>query len=683
MRDLACLDETVRLGTRLGDGSALLLGLGTIIVRCGVDRQCDEIAIFVGRGLVARTSHDRMLTAPGQRSPRMAQRQARGFATCFRWSTGGALIRDLGVPAIAAAIARKSLFEQVSSGAYSVNYSVRLAPSFGELAQGCGHSSLSLWHEDRMTKLDDREETALTVRENRLHAAPAPRSAHGRSTLAVAAGAALVLLSLAACSPDENAAEDLEEEPTGKASSALVAYDCTKHTDTGYRNGTAFPITVVTVDGNPVESATADAFLTMAKAAEADGVVLRINSGFRTMAEQQYLYHCYVTHSCNSGNLAAQPGYSNHQSGHAIDINTGGGALTWLNAHGASHGFARTVPSETWHWEWWGGGSVQAFCQATPPIGYLDAASCSSISGWTQDPAKATAAISVDVFFDGVQGAPGAQSLAVVADVPRADLCAAVGSCNHGFSMPPPRGLMDGKAHAVHAYGVSGAQSGALNGEGSFTCAPPKAPFVAAVKRHVVSPASFTSWRFSALVDVAHYPDAQLVAFADGDDIAQAPELVQADDGTAEVWLIDGKTRRHIIDPASFAAWRFDSATIKKTPAATVYANALGQDWPSAPFLVQGGGPAIYVLDGVVAPESTPAGPPGGSPGEPSGATPSVPAEPLPTANDAAAGESGGCTASRLGARGGSAWVLLAGVLILGRRWKRSTPKPRVRHHGS
>ena len=539
-----------------------------------------------------------------------------------------------------------------------------------------------------MTNLHDRVETPLTARERRFDAAPrsAPRSAHGPGMFGVAVRAALVLLSLSACAPDTTAGEDFEEEPTGKASSALVAYDCTKHTDTGYRNGMAFPITVVTVDGNPVEIATADAFLTMAKAAEADGVVIRINSGFRTMAEQQYLYHCYVTHSCNSGNLAAQPGYSNHQSGHAIDINTGGGALAWLNAHGAAHGFARTVPSETWHWEWWGAGSVQPFCQATPPVGYLDAASCASISGWTQDPAKAAAAIYVDVFFDGVQGAPGAQSLAVVADVPRADLCAAIGSCNHGFSMPPPRGLMDGKPHAVHACGVSGAQTGALTGAGSFTCAPPTPPFVTAVKRHVVSPASFTSWRFSPLVDMAHYPDAQLMALADGDDIAQAPELVQADDGTPEVWLIDGKTRRHVIDPASFAAWRFDGATIKKTLAATVYANALGQDWPREPFLVQGSGPAVYVLDGAVAPESTPpAGPAAGSAGGLSGAPPSGPAEPPSAANDAAAGESGGCSASRLGAgaRDGSAWILLAGVLILGRRWKRPTPKPRVRHHGS
>ncbi len=61
MRDLACLDNAVRLGARLGDGSALLWRLGAIVVRCGVDRQRDEIDILVGGGLVFRTAQDRSL----------------------------------------------------------------------------------------------------------------------------------------------------------------------------------------------------------------------------------------------------------------------------------------------------------------------------------------------------------------------------------------------------------------------------------------------------------------------------------------------------------------------------------------------------------------------------------------------------------------------------------------------
>jgi len=133
--------------------------------------------------------------------------------------------------------------------------------------------------------------------------------------------------------------------------------DCSERQDTGYRDGRAFTITVVTVDGEPVERETANAYWVMRQAAAADGVNIRISSGFRTQAEQQYFYDCYRNCNCNSCNLAARPGYSNHQSGHALDLNTSAsGVLRWLNSNGARFGFTRTVPSEDWHWEWWGGG---------------------------------------------------------------------------------------------------------------------------------------------------------------------------------------------------------------------------------------------------------------------------------------------------------------------------------------
>lgn len=121
---------------------------------------------------------------------------------------------------------------------------------------------------------------------------------------------------------------------------------------TGYRRGRAFTICVVTVDGKPVEVNTARAYLRMKRAARAKGVYLHINSGFRTMAAQRYLYNCYRTKRCNNGNLAAPPGYSNHQSGHALDLNTSARGVYWfLSRYGRGYGFRRTVPSERWHWE--------------------------------------------------------------------------------------------------------------------------------------------------------------------------------------------------------------------------------------------------------------------------------------------------------------------------------------------
>ncbi|MCC7542099.1 MAG: M15 family metallopeptidase, partial [Deltaproteobacteria bacterium] len=154
----------------------------------------------------------------------------------------------------------------------------------------------------------------------------------------------------------------------GRALEPLSSVSCEERSDTGYRSGDSFSIDVVTIDGKPVEVDTANAYMVMAEAASRDGVEIRIVSGFRTMAEQEYLYACYVNCNCNGCNLAARPGHSNHQSGHALDLNTSsGGVLSWLEAHGGDYGFSRTVPSEPWHWEWWGGGPGGGPCGRPEP----------------------------------------------------------------------------------------------------------------------------------------------------------------------------------------------------------------------------------------------------------------------------------------------------------------------------
>ena len=123
---------------------------------------------------------------------------------------------------------------------------------------------------------------------------------------------------------------------------------------TGYVRGQAVAITVTAIDGKPVEVATARAYRSMRDAAAQDKVTIKIINGFRTMAEQQYLYDCYRSGGCNNGNLAAKPGHSNHQSGHALDLNARDPAVgTWLRAHAHEFGFRNTVASEPWHWEYW------------------------------------------------------------------------------------------------------------------------------------------------------------------------------------------------------------------------------------------------------------------------------------------------------------------------------------------
>jgi len=120
----------------------------------------------------------------------------------------------------------------------------------------------------------------------------------------------------------------------------------------GYVQGRKIKITVVDVDGVVVEQKTARAFATMAEAAAGDGLELELTSGFRTNERQAELYDEYL-HA--DGALAAKPGYSNHQSGRALDINVWNWSVyEWLDSHAATYGFKRTVPSEPWHWEYLG-----------------------------------------------------------------------------------------------------------------------------------------------------------------------------------------------------------------------------------------------------------------------------------------------------------------------------------------
>ena len=111
-------------------------------------------------------------------------------------------------------------------------------------------------------------------------------------------------------------------------------------------------VKVVEVGGAEAEVRTAKAFRIMAKAASKAGIELRIRSGYRTFAKQAKLYKQYRR---GEGNLAAAPGYSNHESGRALDIYiTDHRAFDWLQAHGTRYGFHRTVPGEAWHWEYLG-----------------------------------------------------------------------------------------------------------------------------------------------------------------------------------------------------------------------------------------------------------------------------------------------------------------------------------------
>ncbi len=186
---------------------------------------------------------------------------------------------------------------------------------------------------------------------------------------------------------------------------AQLNVDCTPIAETGYDAGTPFSLTVITINGKKVEEDLARAYFAMYNAAQAEGVNLVLSSGFRTHAQQTYLYDCYqdwvsagsptnasggklCVNGCGSCNIAATPGYSKHQKGDAVDISTNGGtnaAYSWLKGwgytgSGHAFGFADTFnPPEPWHWVYvnpgtWvgpcdGPGASEPACTPSPVAG--------------------------------------------------------------------------------------------------------------------------------------------------------------------------------------------------------------------------------------------------------------------------------------------------------------------------
>jgi len=118
---------------------------------------------------------------------------------------------------------------------------------------------------------------------------------------------------------------------------------------------------------NAMLTTTACGYSKLRAAAKAAGHTITINSGFRSLARQQYFWNCYQCkvqkkkNCCNNGNLAARPGRSNHGTGIALDLQLTTGAYNWMRTNAEKNGFVRTVSSERWHWEYRPGKKQSSF----------------------------------------------------------------------------------------------------------------------------------------------------------------------------------------------------------------------------------------------------------------------------------------------------------------------------------
>ncbi|MBI2003620.1 MAG: PKD domain-containing protein [Parcubacteria group bacterium] len=94
------------------------------------------------------------------------------------------------------------------------------------------------------------------------------------------------------------------------------------------------------------------------------------------------------------------------------------------------------------------------------PIGYLDAANCDIIGGWTFDPDTPNDSINVEI-WDGQKGAGGVLVASGLTTGLRQDVNDAYGiTGNHGYTFTTPPSLKNGVNHSVYAYGINSNPSG-------------------------------------------------------------------------------------------------------------------------------------------------------------------------------------------------------------------------------
>jgi|GEM_PF-6582267 len=89
------------------------------------------------------------------------------------------------------------------------------------------------------------------------------------------------------------------------------------------------------------------------------------------------------------------------------------------------------------------------------PVGFFDAADCSSLVGWACDPDDYAAALQVYFYADGPAGTGsfvGATTANLAREAAVGNLCG--GYSAHGFSFPVPASLFNGNSRAIYAYAI-------------------------------------------------------------------------------------------------------------------------------------------------------------------------------------------------------------------------------------
>lgn len=142
------------------------------------------------------------------------------------------------------------------------------------------------------------------------------------------------------------------------------------------------PDDLVGFDGFLVSNKIANSLRAMFNAASVSGVPLSLTSSYRSYSDQVATYTNWVkVNGSNSmaDTVSARPGYSEHQTGFAVDLSTAAGCslecfagsaqYQWLKTYAVNYGFIERYPAglesvtgyspEAWHWRFVGTDTAQ------------------------------------------------------------------------------------------------------------------------------------------------------------------------------------------------------------------------------------------------------------------------------------------------------------------------------------
>lgn len=119
-----------------------------------------------------------------------------------------------------------------------------------------------------------------------------------------------------------------------------------------YGNGRIPPqaLELIGQGGHRLWAPASQAWQGLVRAAEADGIQIRITDSYRSYEEQVDLVRRKGLYS--EGGLGAVPGTSNHGWGLAVDADvTDSRTLEWMRTNAWRFGYVEAVGREPWHWE--------------------------------------------------------------------------------------------------------------------------------------------------------------------------------------------------------------------------------------------------------------------------------------------------------------------------------------------